>query len=175
MRRAVIIAKGRVQRVGYRDEVEERARRLKITGFVENVKPYDVRIVAEGEDENIDQFIALIRIKKYPIDVESIEVNFEDFKAEFEYFEIKRGEWGEEIVERLDTAGKLLYKSVTLGEKSVELGEESVKIGEKMLEKQDETIGEIRGLREDLKIYMEERFDRIEQEIGAIKSKVGMV
>jgi acylphosphatase len=37
MRRAVIIAKGRVQRVGYRDEVEERARRLKITGFVESL------------------------------------------------------------------------------------------------------------------------------------------
>jgi hypothetical protein len=43
----------------------------------------------------------------------------------------------------LDAAGKLLYKSV-------ELGEESVPIGKKMLEKQDKTIGEIRGLREDL-------------------------
>ena len=42
-----ILAKGRVQRVGYRDEVEEIARRLEITGFVENVKPYDVRIIAE--------------------------------------------------------------------------------------------------------------------------------
>ena len=30
--------------------------------------------------------------------------------------------------------------------KSVELGEESVSIGKKMLEKQDETIDEIRGL-----------------------------
>ena len=46
MKRAVILAKGRVQRVGYRDEVEEIARQLEITGFVENVKPYDVRIVA---------------------------------------------------------------------------------------------------------------------------------
>lgn len=168
MKRAVIIAKGRVQRVGYRDEVEEIARRLEITGFVENVKPYDVRIVAEGEDADIDQFIALIRIKKYPIDVESIEVNFDDFKAEFEYFEIKRGEWGEEIVERLDAAGKLLFRSV-------ELSEESVSIGKKMLEKQDETTGEIRGLREDLRSYMEERFDRLEREIAIIKAKLGMV
>ncbi|MCD6456981.1 MAG: acylphosphatase [Methanophagales archaeon] len=196
MKRVVIIAKGRVQRVGYRDEVEEIARKLKITGFVENVKPYDVRIVAEGEDENIDQFIEKIKIKKYPIDVESTEVNFEDFKAEFEYFEIKRGEWGEEIAERLDTAGKLLHRSVELGERSVELGErsvelgersvelgersvelgeESVEIGKKMLEKQDETIGEIRGLREDLKTYMEERFNRIEREIEIIKAKMGMV
>ena len=189
MKRVVIIAKGRVQRVGYRDEVEEIARKLKITGFVANVKPYDVRIVAEGEDENIELFIEKIKIKKYPIDVESIEVKFEDFKAEFEYLEIKRAEWGEEIAERLDTAGKLLYKSVEIGERSVELGEESVAIGNRMLkkqdsmlekqdlmlEKQDETTGEIRGLREDLNAYMEERFDRIEQEIGEIKVKVGMV
>lgn len=60
MKRAVIIAKGKVQRVGYRDAVEEIARKLEITGFVENVKPYDVRIVAEGEDDNIEQFIDMI-------------------------------------------------------------------------------------------------------------------
>ena len=42
MKRARIIGKGRVQRVGYRDEVEEIARRLGIKGFVENVKPYDI-------------------------------------------------------------------------------------------------------------------------------------
>ena len=82
----------------------------------------------------------------------------------------------------MDTAGKLLYKSVELAERSVELsersvelGEESVSIGKKMLEKQDETINEIKGLREDLKSYMEERFDRLEHEVMAIKAKLGMV
>ena len=35
--------------------------------------------------------------------------------------EIMRGEWGEEIVERLDTAGKLLYKSVDLSERTLEV------------------------------------------------------
>ena len=168
MKRVVILAKGRVQRVGYRDGVEEIARLLEITGFVENVKPYDVRIVAEGDDSAIERFIEEIKIKKYPIDVERLEVQLEDFKAEFEYFEIKRGEWHEELGERLDAAGKLLYKSV-------ELGEESVSIGKKMLEKQDDTIGEIRGLRQDLKSFMEERFDRLEREIEIIKAKLGML
>lgn len=169
MKRIVIIAKGEVQRVGYRDEVERIARKLKISGFVENITPYDVRIVAEGEEGNIDQFIERIRIKKYPIDVEEIEVSFEGVKGEFKYFEIRRGEWHEELGERLDTAGKLLYKSVELGEKSVELSEKSVKLGEKtvglseesvnigkkmlekqdlMLEKQDNTVAEIRNVSE---------------------------
>ena len=121
MKRVAIIARGRVQKVGYRDEVEEIARKLNVTGFVENVKPYDVRIVAEGEDEHIDVFIKRIKINKFPIDVENVEVNFDDFKGEFDYFEIKRGEWGEEIAERLDTAGKLLYRSVELGESTLEV------------------------------------------------------
>jgi acylphosphatase len=46
--RTEIIVKGEVQRVGYRDEVEKIARKLKIKGFVENLKPYDVRIVGEA-------------------------------------------------------------------------------------------------------------------------------
>ncbi|RJS74779.1 acylphosphatase, partial [Methanophagales archaeon] len=174
----------------------EIARRLGIKGFVENIKPYDIRIVTEGEDEAISEFIERIKIKRFPIDVESVRVSFEDFKGEFEYFEIKRGDWQEELGERLDTAGKLLYRSVELGERSVELGEravelseravelsersvelgeESVSIGKRMLEKQDETITEIKGLREDLKSYLEERFDRLEHEVMAIKAKLGMV
>ena len=35
----MIIAKGEVQRVGYRDAVEKIARKLKLIGFVENLKP----------------------------------------------------------------------------------------------------------------------------------------
>jgi len=163
MKRAVILAKGRVQRVGYRDGVEEIARQREITGFVENVKPYDVRIVAEGDDSAIERFIAEIKIKKYSIDVERLDVQFEDFKAEFEYFEIKRGEWHEELGERLDAAGKLLYKSVELGEESVSIGKKTLEKQDMMLEKQDmmlekqdDTTGEIRGLREDLKTFIEE-------------------
>ncbi|MBC2724733.1 MAG: hypothetical protein HGJ97_19105, partial [Desulfosporosinus sp.] len=79
-----------------------------------------------------------------------------------------RGKWQEEIGERLDIAGKLLYKSI-------EISTESVMIGNKMLEKQDKSTDEIKGLRQDLKSYMEERFDSIEHEIVTIKEKIGMM
>ena len=84
------------------------------------------------------------------MDVESTEVSFEAYEGEFEYFEIKRGDWHEELLERLDTAGTLLYKSVELGERSVALGEESVGIGEKMLGKQDKTIDAIDRSKEEM-------------------------
>jgi acylphosphatase len=47
--RARSIARGDAQRVGYRDTVEYAARKLNLTGFVENLKPYDVRIIVEGD------------------------------------------------------------------------------------------------------------------------------
>ena len=193
MKRANIIVKGEVQRVGYRDAVVKLARKLKIEGFVENLKHYDVRIIAEGEDANIDLFIERIEIRKFPMDVESTEVSFETYEGEFEYFEVKRGDWHEELLERLDTAGTLLYKSVELGEKTVALGEESVAlgeksvgIGEKMLEKQDKTIDaidrskeeivtQISSLRDDLRSYMGHKFAKIEHEVEAIKAKIGMI
>ena len=199
MKKATIIAKGEVQRVGYREAVAKLARKIQVSGFVENLKPYDVRIVAEGDDTAIDTFIERIKIKKFPIDVESVKVSFEEYKGEFPYFEIKTGIWQEELLERFDTAGNLLYKCVELdernvelsekvadlSEKSVALGEESVAIGKKMLEKQDETIeaierseenivGELKSLREDLKSYMANKFAKIEHEITEIKSKIGM-
>ncbi len=196
MKRVILTVEGEVQRVGYRDDVERIARKLKLTGYVENHRPYDVRIVAEGENEIIDRFIGLIQIKRFPIDVENVEILFEEVKGEFEYFEIRRGKWQDEIGERLDTAGRLLYRNIELSERSVELGEESVSIGKKMLnkqdsmldkqdsmldkqdsmlDKQDETIAEIKGVREDLKSYMERRFEYIEQEIADIKAKIGVV
>jgi len=138
--RATIIAKGEVQRVGYRDAVEKIARKLKLTGFVENLRPYDVRIVAEGEEDVLNEFVAQIRIARHPIapiSVEDLDVEFGAATKEFEYFAIRRGDWKEELGERMDTAGTLLYRSVELGMESVKNGRESVKIGEKMLEKQD--------------------------------------
>jgi hypothetical protein len=43
-----------------------------------------------------------------------------------------------------------------------------------MLDNQDETIKEIKGFREDVRAYMEERFERIEREIEAINAKIGV-
>ena len=118
MKRAVIIAKGHVQRVGYREMVENIARRLELSGFVENLKPYDVKIVVEGNEDRLNKFVTQIRIDKYPGHVEDLGLAFEAATGEFEYFEIRRGDLMEELVERIDVAGTLLYRSVELGKET---------------------------------------------------------
>ena len=130
--RAKIIVKGEVQRVGYRDAVEKIARKLDINGFVENLKPYDVRIVCEGEEGNIKRFIGALKIDGDPlISVSDIVVEYEKPTGEFTYFEIKRGSTDEETAERLDIAA-LHLKNLTsvvsmmntnLGGKIDDLGE----------------------------------------------------
>jgi len=176
MQRAVITAKGDVQRVGYRDTVQKIARDLEITGCIQNIEPYDVRMIAEGYEKRLKQFIEAIKTERYPIFVKDLGVEWRDATAEFEYFKIIRGDWTEELFERVDVAGALLYRSVELGEKNIKLGKENIVIGRKMLEKQDmmiekqdTMIEEVRGVRYDLKSYMESRFERIDGEMADIK------
>ena len=169
MQRAMITAKGDVQRVGYRDTVQKIARDLEITGCIQNIEPYDVRMIAEGYEKRLKQFIEAIKIERYPIFVKELDVEWGDATGEFEYFRVVRGDWKEELFERFDVAGALLYRSVELGEESIKLGEENIAIGRHMLEKQDVTIEEVRGVRHDLKSYMESRFERIDSEMAGIK------
>jgi hypothetical protein len=41
---------------------------------------------------------------------------------------------------------------------------------DQMLDKQDDTLDEMKGLRTDMKGYMNQRFERIESELAEIKS-----
>jgi len=52
-----IIVKGRVQGIGYRWFARQAARELGITGFVRNLMNGDVEVVAQGEEEVLNQFI----------------------------------------------------------------------------------------------------------------------
>lgn len=189
MKRAEIIVKGKVQRVGYRDTVEDIARDMNIIGYVENLKPHDVRIVCEADKEHLDEFIDQIQLKDYPIFVQSVDVRFDDPTEEFEYFEIKRGDWQDELGERMDVASRMMYginknttQSVDIGKQMLDkqdqmlgkqdqmLDKQDLMLGkqDQMLDKQDTTIGSIEGLRGD----MGKRFDTLDDKYGAISKNL---
>lgn len=49
--------------------------------------------------------------------MENLDIKFEDATGEFEYFEIRRGDWTEELGERLDSArAELKQNTLTLKE-----------------------------------------------------------
>jgi len=197
MKRANIIAKGKVQKVGYRDFVQDNARELGITGYVENLEDGNVKVVCEGEEDAIEGLIN--SVKQNPpsfVRVEEVNVGYEEYKGEFSGFERRGadvpGEESEMVVlmRSFDKKGEVMIgilssMNETLGSMNETL--KSVKEDtSQMLEKQDDTIEaierskeeivtEISSLREDLRSYMEEKFARIEQEIEGIKAKIGMV
>ncbi len=109
MKRADLIVKGRVQRAGYRDTIDRLAYQHDLSGFVENLEDGTVKVVCEGEDDEIEKFIDDIRIDKYPIKVTDIEVKYSDPTGEFEYFDIVREEdFTKAVYERMDIAAEYL-------------------------------------------------------------------
>jgi acylphosphatase len=177
--RAVITASGEVQRVGYRDVVERAARKMKLTGFVENIKPYDVRIVCEGDKASIDSFVRLVRIKEYPIDVEHLDIRFEDATGEFEYFEIKRGDMTEELGERLDIANvkmtKMTQKQDVMIEKldnNTSILKENTSILNDFKNETNENLSRLTNIMTKHDVDAQERIANISTEISGIKERL---
>ncbi|MEA1895269.1 MAG: acylphosphatase, partial [Euryarchaeota archaeon] len=124
-------------------------------------------IVAKGDESSLDEFLTRIRVDKHPaspISVEAIDTELRAATGEFEYFEIRRGDWTEELGERMDVAGSLIYRSV-------ELGIESVGIGGEMLGKQDQMLD-----KQDLHTHVLTEFrDQTHQNFDALDVKYGKI
>jgi acylphosphatase len=56
-RRITCFVSGRVQGVGYRQHTKEIAKRFRVTGTVENLPDRRVKIVAEGELDEVNLFL----------------------------------------------------------------------------------------------------------------------
>jgi len=165
VKRFEIIVKGNVQKVGYRDYVEEVARKLGIVGFVENVKDGTVRIVCETDEETVKKFIHEINIKKGLIEVEDVQIKSVGIATgEFKYFEIKYGPLEEEIGERMVMAVK--YASAMWSDiKTMSQDLKEVKQDIKEM-KQD-----IKEVKQDIK-EMKQDIKEMKQDIKEIKGDV---
>ncbi len=86
MKSLIIKIYGRVQGVGYRYFAQRQARKLGITGYIENKNDGSVYIEAYGSEENLKEFIELLKegpplaIVEKVIVEENLEVrDFKDF------------------------------------------------------------------------------------------------
>ena len=89
--RAHIWVKGRVQGVGFRAYVEYGARQTPgLTGWVRNVGYDTVEAVVEGDRENVEGFIAMIKEGPRSSRVDESRVEWETPTGEFQEFGVKR-------------------------------------------------------------------------------------
>ena len=182
MKRFVATARGRVQRVSYREHVYNETFDRNISGYVMN-KNGEVEIVAEGSEQDLRDLINAINIIRRPIAVKSFTVRWEEATGEYADFEIIRGEIQEETFERMDYAGNVLHSMDMKLDQSLQLQHTMLDKQDQMLDKQDqmldkqdqtlqiarETKEEIVGLRSDTRKHLDDEFAEMRKELVSIK------
>jgi acylphosphatase len=87
--RAHFFLSGKVQGVCFRAASREKARSLGIKGWVRNLADGRVEIVAEGEKGKVKKFVDWAEEGPDFAGVENVELYKENYKGEFDKFEIK--------------------------------------------------------------------------------------
>jgi len=169
MKRFIAIAKGRVQKVGYRDLIYTETFEKDISGYVKNLNTGEVEIVAEGSEPDLVDLISKINIIRYPIAVKSFTLKWEKATGKYSSFDIIRGDIQEEIFERIDYAGRVMHETL-------EISKTNLQLQHKMLNKQDQALQigkemkeEIVGLRKDTRKYLDEEFLEIKKKLISIE------
>ncbi|NIO49890.1 MAG: acylphosphatase [Candidatus Aminicenantes bacterium] len=86
--RAHIFVSGRVQGVFFRDHTQKWASSLNLTGWVRNIRSGQVEALAEGDKENIEELINRLNEGPPLAQVDKVDVNWEEYKAEFKDFRV---------------------------------------------------------------------------------------
>ncbi len=179
MIRATIIVEGDVQKVGYRDIVEDIAVKLGVKGFVENLRDKTVCIVCEGEKDVVDKFVDAIKIKNDIVDVKSVKiVETSSATNEFKYFGIKYGSSEEELGERMVAAVKYaklaLHETRTVGSEVKGSRGDIQDMHKDLVAFKDQTTEHFTGLKDSYHTFSE-RMLSMEEKLTKLVEYIGML
>ncbi len=164
MKKVTLHISGNVQRVGYRAKVISIANALGIKGFIQNLPDGRVKIIAQGEQSELDKLIQAINISNSLINVTNIEQEYSSYSDDYEGFNKVVGDG--ETDERLDNAIDLFKKLITVTEDGFS------NLGDKVDQSKIEITSEIHSLRVDFNTLFDTRISKIEYELTEIKDKV---
>ena len=84
-----VTVRGRVQGVFFRASAQREARQLGLTGWVRNRKDGSVEIVAEGEEDQVKDFLGWVQSGPATARVDGVETRWRSYAGEFPDFRIK--------------------------------------------------------------------------------------
>jgi len=146
--RAEIILKGKVQMVVFRTFIKNSADSLNIKGFAENLPEGTVKIVCEGENAKITDFISYIKQESPSFAaIDDINVVYGPYKGEFSSFKRQGADVPSEdgaVLAVLKSFDAKAEKMVTI------LGSMNEKLGS-IDERRDKTIEILKDVKEDTK------------------------
>ena len=87
--RAHIFVAGKVQGVFYRERTRNQAEKLGVSGWVKNLQDRRVEAVFEGDKDSVEKMVNWARNGPIWAKVDALDVVWEDYKGEFDSFEIR--------------------------------------------------------------------------------------
>lgn len=87
--RVHVYISGKVQGVFFREYTRKRAQSLGIKGWVRNLRDGRVEAIFEGEKEKVEEMISWCHEGSPYSEVEKVEVKWEEYRGEFNDFEIR--------------------------------------------------------------------------------------
>jgi len=157
MKIKAVITGPMVQGVGYRVFLMHEAVSQGIERFAAlNVSDDTVVVLAEAGETTISNFKEFLSTRR-PEQAQVTEVRIEDFDGRVMTLQEAT------ILNTVEQMNKAIPILISMDGRM-----------ERMVEKQDETVDEVRGLREDLGTIHAERMERMEKDIAAIKAKIGL-
>lgn len=88
LKRIHLVIRGRVQGVYYRASAVREAKRLGLTGWVKNRPDNAVEVVAEGEEDQVKDFLAWAQHGPSTARVDKIDTRWRSYTGEFASFTI---------------------------------------------------------------------------------------
>lgn len=86
--RAHIFVSGKVQGVFFRENTKKKAEKLRVSGWVQNLRDGRVEAIFEGDRSNVEKMVNWVRKGPIWAKVDALDVLWEDYQAEFKEFEI---------------------------------------------------------------------------------------
>ena len=84
---AKIIVKGRVQGVGFRWFVQQKAKKFAVSGYVKNLDNGDVEIEAEGDRGRVEQLLKSVKVGPTFSKVRNVVIEWQKFTGKYDSFD----------------------------------------------------------------------------------------
>jgi acylphosphatase len=170
MRRLTAYISGKVQKTGFRARVISIARDFGLLGYVQNLDDGRVKVVAEGEDYDLESLLAALDIKNTLIRVADIQKEYSAATDEFQGF-FKTITGNGETDQRLDEAAELLKQLIDVNKDVLkEIKATRVELRDEIKATRDDLRTEIGGVRDQVKSsgdLLAARIDSAKDEIAA--------
>jgi len=91
MKKAIkVIVQGTVQGVFFRNFCKENADKLSLGGYVRNLENSDVELVLEGDSDNVEKMIEILRQGPPHAQIKNVGVEERNWSGDFKEFKILR-------------------------------------------------------------------------------------